>query len=90
MICEAATYRPSTMKSQHHSGTDRIFNDRRMQRGSPQVRDKTEERKEALVLMAIAVLFLANVLLYLCHHYGFVSQKDARPRATLGAQVLTD
>jgi hypothetical protein len=54
------------------------------------VRDKDEERKEALVLLAIAILFLANVLLYICHHYGLTTQADARPQAALAARVITD
>jgi hypothetical protein len=90
MNFEEVINRPSTMKSEHHSGTDRTFGDRRPAKGRPQVRDKAAERKEALVLLAIAVLFLANVLLYVSHRYGFMLQNDARPRAALGAQVITD
>ncbi len=33
----------------------------------------SDERKEALVLLAIALLFVANVVLYLFHHYGLTS-----------------
>ena len=90
MILEAATNRLSTMKSEQHSGSDRTFNGRRAERGSPQGRDKTEERKEALVLLAIAVLFLANVLLYLCHHYGFLSQAENHSTQPVAARVIID
>jgi hypothetical protein len=74
------------MKSEHHSGTDRTFS---IRRGGSRERDTAEDRKEALVLLAIAVLFLANVLLYLCHHYGLTSQNDPHPRPVT-AQVILD
>ncbi len=51
---------------------------------------RSEERKEALVLLAIAVLFVANVVLYLCHHYGLTSLNDWRPHAEVSARVITD
>jgi hypothetical protein len=78
----------STMKSEQHAVTDRTLTGRHGERG--RVRDKDEERKEALVLLAIAILFLANVLLYICHHYGLTTQADARPQAALAARVITD
>jgi len=53
-------------------------------------RDKAAERKEALVLFAIAILFLANVVLYLCHHYGLTSLNDPRPRQEVSARVIVD
>jgi hypothetical protein len=31
-------------------------------------RSKEDERTEALVMLAIAILLVANVVLYLCHH----------------------
>lgn len=58
------------------SETDRISNGRGKGQGGQgrsKPRDKADERKEGLVLLAIAFLFLANVVLYLCHHYGLMS-----------------
>jgi len=55
------------------SEMDRISNGRRTGQGRSKQRDKADERKEGLVLLAIAFLFLANVVLYLCHHYGLMS-----------------
>jgi len=53
-------------------------------------RSKDDERKEALVLLAIAVLFVANVLLYLCHHYGLTSLNDLRPPSQAAPRVIID
>jgi len=53
-------------------------------------RSKDDDRKEALVLLAIAVLFVANVLLYLCHHYGLTSLNDWKPRSEVSARVIID
>jgi hypothetical protein len=75
------------MKSEHHSETDRTYSAKRV--GRP-VRDKAEDRKEALVLLAIAVLFLANVILYLCHHYGLTSRSEAGARQPVAARVIVD
>jgi len=61
------------MKSVRKSGFDRFFNKRRKGKGPADPRDRANERKEALVLLAIAVLFLANVVLYIFHHYGLTS-----------------
>ncbi|MGA3171426.1 MAG: hypothetical protein ABSE62_10465 [Chthoniobacteraceae bacterium] len=58
------------MKSERNSEFGGSFN---KQRDGAERRDATDERKEALVLLAIAVLFLANVVLYLCHHFGLAS-----------------
>jgi hypothetical protein len=57
---------------------------------SPQGRSKEDERKEALVLFAIAILFLANVVLYLCHHYGLTSLNESHPRTPVSARVIID
>jgi hypothetical protein len=84
-----ATNRPPTMKSERKSGFDRFFNKRRQEKAA-QPRDRADERKEALVLLAIAVLFLANVVLYLCHHYGLTSLNDSRPRSEMSARVILD
>jgi hypothetical protein len=75
------------MKSEIRSGT------RNEGRGAKSPREKSEERKaderkEALVLMAIAILFLANVVLYLCHHYGLTSLNEQRPVPE--ARVMVD
>ena len=53
-------------------------------------RSKADERKEALVLLAIAFLFLANVVIYLCHHYGLTSLNDLRPQSPVSARVMLD
>jgi len=60
------------MKPEPESGSDRSEENRREGKGVIP-RSKEEERKEGLVLLAIAILFLANVVLYLCHHYGVMS-----------------
>jgi hypothetical protein len=67
-----------------------MSNARPSARASSRVRDKADERKEALVLLAIALLFLANVLLYICHHYGLTSQNDPQPRPPVAARVMID
>lgn len=56
----------------------------------PESRRKTEERKERLVLLAIAVLFVANVVLYLCHHYGLTSLNVLPPHGQLAPRVIVD
>jgi hypothetical protein len=58
------------MKSVRDSGFDRLFSKRRKEDSEPHPKEQSDSRKEALVLLAIAALFLANVVLYLCHHYG--------------------
>ena len=49
--------------------------------------ERAIERKQGLVLLAIAILFLANVVLYLCHHYGLASFNGwpLHPWMSLGA-----
>jgi hypothetical protein len=74
------------MKPEQNAGFDK----RREGRGGAQPREKADERKEALVLLAIAFLFVANVVLYLCHHYGLTSLNDWRPRTEMSARVITD
>ena len=58
------------MKSARKSGIDRFFKKRRGDEGAADPRARADERREALVLLAIAFLFVANVVIYLCHHYG--------------------
>ena len=59
-----------TMKLARKSGIDRFFKKRRGEEGPADSRARADERREALVLLAIAFLFVANVVIYLCHHYG--------------------
>jgi hypothetical protein len=63
------------------------FSKQHGEKGAPS-RDRAEERKEGLVLLAIALLFVANVVLYLCHHYGLTSLNDSRPRAEISERAL--
>jgi hypothetical protein len=50
--------------------------------------NRAEGSREGLVLLLIALLFVANVVLYLCHHYGLTSLNDLRLHPEAGAQVL--
>jgi len=58
------------MKPERNSEFGGSFN---KHREGAERRNITDERREALVLLAIAFLFLANVVLYLCHHFGLTS-----------------
>lgn len=58
------------MKSVRKSAFDRFPSKRPKDTGAAWPRKTADERREGLVLLAIAVLFVANVVLYLCHHYG--------------------
>jgi hypothetical protein len=49
-----------------------------------------DERREALVLLAIALLFLANVVLYLCHHYGLTSLNVRPQPSEVSVRVMLD
>jgi hypothetical protein len=75
------------MKREHKSGDDRLIETRRRD-GGP--RNEVDARKEGLVLLVIALLFVANVVLYLCHHYGFTSQNDLGAKAAVSARVVVD
>jgi hypothetical protein len=77
------------MKFVRKSESDHLFGKRRDENPA-RPRDKAAERKEALALFAIAILFLANVVLYLCHHYGLASLNDPRPRQEVSARVIVD
>lgn len=72
MFHEAANLSP-TMKSVRKLEIDRFFGKRPKEKGRASRRDSEDERKETLVILAIALLFVANVVLYLCHHYGLTS-----------------
>ena len=77
------------MKSVRKSGFERFFSKQRKAQPAAAPRDKADERKEGLILLAIAFLFLANVVLYLCHHYGLTSLNDWQPRAEpVSARVM--
>jgi hypothetical protein len=75
------------MKSVRKSGFERFLKRRPRGQGSADPKDRGGDRKEALVLLAIAVLFLANVVLFLFHHYGLTSLNDPRPRSEVSARV---
>jgi len=78
------------MKSVRKSAFDRFFSKRRTE-GGAEPKDHADDRNEGLVLLAIAFLFLANVVLYLCHHYGLTSLNDDwRPRSELSARAMAD
>ena len=64
--------------------------ERKSAAGRPVLRDREQERKESLVLLLIAVLFVANVVIYLCHHYGLTSLNDWRPHLHETPQVIID
>jgi hypothetical protein len=54
-------------------------------------RDRREDGNERLVLLAIAILFVANVVVYLCHHYGLTSLYDWRAAGQPpAARVIVD
>lgn len=38
-----------------------------------------QDRREALIMLAVVVLFVANVVLYLFHHWNLTSANEARP-----------
>jgi hypothetical protein len=76
------------MKPVRKSGLDRFFNQRRKAARPAHQRDRADERNEGLVLLAIAFLFLANVVLYICHHYGLTSSNNPRPRFESVATAL--
>ncbi len=89
MYREAAN-RSSTMKSERKSSFDRFIRESRAENSPVRRRDRADERKEALALLAIALLFVANVVLYLCHHYGLTSLNEWLPRPELNARVVTN
>jgi len=66
------------------------FNENRRGGRSAAARTREDERRETLVLLAIAVLFVANVVLYLCHHYGLTSLNDWTPRHEIAARVILE
>ena len=79
-----------TMKSQQKIGFDRFDNHPGRGAGAAEQRKHAQDRNDGLVLLAIAILFLANVVLYLCHHYGLTSLNDWRPQTVISARVVTD
>jgi hypothetical protein len=78
------------MKAPRNSESGRILtNDRigvqpRTQRRNP------GEGNENLALLLIALLFLANLILYLCHHYGLTSANDRPVHAETSPRVILD
>jgi hypothetical protein len=79
-----------TMKSVRKPGFDRLFTKRRNTKEPATKREDVNERNEGLILLAIAFLFLANVVVYLCHHYGLTSLNDWRPQSEISARVITE
>lgn len=49
-----------------------------------------EERREALILLAVVVLFVANVVVYLCHHWNLTSANELQPRPPVAPRVIID
>jgi len=76
------------MKSVRNSGFDQVIDERRNETRAVRGRDRADERKERLVVLIIALLFVANVVVYLCHHYGLTSLNEGRPRAEVSARVM--
>jgi len=74
------------MKPDRTRETDRFDAEGRSAAGQPGKR--TDDSREGLVLLLIALLFVANVVLYLCHHYGLTSLTDWRLHPEVDAQVL--
>jgi hypothetical protein len=77
------------MNSPKQTVSPRLAENRREEK-IVQPRSKNEQRKEALVLLAIVVLFVANVLLYLCHHYAVTSANTVHPRVGVTRLVIVD
>jgi hypothetical protein len=77
------------MNAPRKSGTERLTRSRPAENPAPD-RDKEDERRETLILFAIAILLVANVVLYFCHHYGLTSLNDWKPRSEVSARVIID
>jgi len=65
------------MKSLRKSGSGG-FPTSRGRVGAAESRKRSEESREGLALLLIALLILANVVVYLCHHYGLTSLNEWR------------
>jgi len=89
MLREARQLLP-TMKSERKSGFNRFLKKPQSEKSPAGTRERADERKEGLVLLAIAVLFLANVVLYLCHHYGLTSYNERPAQSQVSARVMLD
>jgi hypothetical protein len=74
------------MKSVRKPGFDRVIDERRSETGAGRGRDRVDERKERLVVLIIALLFIANVVVYLCHHYGLTSLNERRSGVEMSAR----
>lgn len=77
------------MNAPRKSGSDRLTKSRREANPAP-AGGKEDERRETLILFAIAILLVANLVLYLCHHYGLTSLNDWKPRTEVSARVIVD
>ena len=77
------------MNGPRKPGTERFPRTPREEKAAPP-RDKDDERREGLILLAIVLLLVANVVLYLCHHYGLTSLNDWKPRTEASARVIID
>jgi hypothetical protein len=76
------------MKPARKPGSDRFFSQPRIEKRAEG--RNGEERRETLVLLAIVFLIVANVVLYLCHHYGLTSLNDGRAHSEMRARVIVD
>jgi hypothetical protein len=65
------------MKSLRKTGSGG-FPRSRGQGGAAESRKQSGESREGLALLLIALLILANVVVYLCHHYGLTSFNEWR------------
>ncbi len=65
---------------------------RRLWRKGGAEKDPVRDRREALVLLLIALLFAANAVVYLLHHWNLTSQNEVRARPELPAapRVIID
>jgi hypothetical protein len=87
-VSRSSKQRPA-MNAPRKSGTERFIKSRLPEKSAPD-RAKEDERRETLILVAIAILLVANVVLYLCHHYGLTSLNDWKPRSEVSARVIVD
>jgi cell division protein FtsX len=77
------------MNAPRKSRSDRFVRSRREAK-PPGAGARDDERRETLILFVIAILLVANIVLYLCHHNGATSLNDWKPRTEVSARVIVD